>query len=69
MPQNYLMPQLMMEGGGGAVELLVFSDDECDGEAGVLIDLVLCVVVTVVESVVKEVNMVVEVLVVSEWTE
>jgi hypothetical protein len=49
---------------GGAVELLVFSDDDVEFELVVLVDIMLCIA-TEAESVVKEVNMVVEVLVVS----
>jgi hypothetical protein len=65
-PVNYLMLQLVME--GGAVELLVFSDDEVEMESEVLVDIMLCVV-TEAESDVKEVNVVVEVLVVSDGDE
>jgi hypothetical protein len=60
------MLQLMME--GGAVELLVFSDDEVVWETEVLVDIMLCDVTEAVSDV-KEVNVVVEVLVVSDWVD
>ncbi len=62
--QNYLMLQLMME--GGAVDLLVSTDDKVVWESWVVVDFLLCDV-TEAESDVKEVNVVVEVLVVSDW--